>query len=223
MRKVEGTDHAPPRGRQYTPIYFRDADAIATKLRALSEDLTEISRSVSSAEEGEQEAIRKRVTDLSLERGRIEAEQRVLWFKKSISPQAMALYEWIRQRTIQLREICRSEGDRAPRMDEWLEAEVYPLAALIGLLWYPVDFQLEVGPPPDLGGRGWDWRAYGEAVLAELSEAEEGMDHNLVVAVGQSLYQKSAGVFIQLSNAQETADFLGVGGGRSSALPSAKA
>lgn len=212
-----------PKSRRYICLRFTDAQALAEKTAALhAEQVARIKALdlVSVAEAKEQ--IAKETAETQRQALLLQGETRTLWLLKRHEPVAMALYAWCWQVERDLAATMRAEGREAPTFGEWRSVKTLPAAAVLGLLWHDLDFELEAAPPTKLAGGGWDFAAYGEAVLGELLDAEEGgLDEALVVELGWSALGKAAGTYLGLADEQEKADFLGVRRALASGQPSA--
>lgn len=212
-----------PKSRRFFPLRFTDAQAIADKVAALHREEVERIQALDLTTAAEAKAAIAKFTAETQRRALlIQGETRTLWLRRHHGPMAMALYAWVWQVERDLSAKLKAEGRETPTFEEWRQTKTVPAAAVLGLLWHDLEFELQLDPPRQRSDGSWDFAEFGEVVLAELLDAEEGgLDEALVNDLGWRAIEKAAGTYLGLANQQEKIDFLGVRRAPASEQPSA--
>lgn len=213
-----------PSGRRFVCLHFQDDDAIQAELAGILERVQLYSRELASLADPSQkeraEVLKAEILKLRADQLEIQGRHRSIWFTRSTDPRAMACYSWVYGRGKELGGILSQAGRTEATFEEFHAHQIVPFAALIGLLWHDLALEMETRPPV-LSEGGYDFQAYGQAILGELLDHEGGLGVDVVYSLGNDLLDKAAGTYIGLHKAQERADFLGVRRGRPSEPPSA--
>jgi len=218
-----------PKGRRYVRVTCLDEQGHEEKLEELAarQDDLEVRLSIQKDDLTDElkAEMRQQLADIVGEKKAADRLEVAVHFKRRFNATEAAAIQWVVDSREKLAAILRSEGRDNASVEEMKTYAVLPYCAVIGVMWWHPEVELEAKSPAD---DDWDFENYSERIFFELIDGVEDDDGNvehsfsdqMIYSLGVQLVDKVAGVYTGLRRSQETRDFLQVRKAPTSGQPS---